>query len=251
MIVITVVFIHSFTSAHTSSSNSIETVHATSPMASNGHFFVLMLPDLTGALIQWTTSSFWIHLLYLPLLFASLLHSFCFIGHFFSISSKEASFSLKPLSTRCLFNSHLFPHFGEGNGNPLQYPCVENPMDRGALYTTVHGVAKSRTRLSDFTLLSFHFPFPLIYAWIRQQILQAYVFKPYPGSDLFITTMAITLVHVIIISQLHFRKWLQNRCVHFLFRVLPEPILTQQLESSFKMLYHVTQMLKTLQLNSH
>ena len=41
---------------------------------------------------------------------------------------------------------------GEGNGNPLQYPCLENPTDRGTWQATVHGVAKSRTRLSDFTL---------------------------------------------------------------------------------------------------
>ena len=40
---------------------------------------------------------------------------------------------------------------GEGNGNPLQYYCPENPMDRGAWEATVHGVAKSRTRLSNFT----------------------------------------------------------------------------------------------------
>ena len=40
---------------------------------------------------------------------------------------------------------------GEGNGNPLQYSCLENPMDRGAWWDTVHGVAKSWTRLSDFT----------------------------------------------------------------------------------------------------
>ena len=38
---------------------------------------------------------------------------------------------------------------GEGNGNPLQYSCLGNPMDRGAWQATVHGVAKSRTRLSD------------------------------------------------------------------------------------------------------
>ena len=37
---------------------------------------------------------------------------------------------------------------GEGNGNPLQYSCLENPMDRGAWWTTVHVVAKSWTRLS-------------------------------------------------------------------------------------------------------
>ena len=40
---------------------------------------------------------------------------------------------------------------GEGNGNPLQYPCLENSMDGGAWRATVHGVAKSQTRLSNFT----------------------------------------------------------------------------------------------------
>jgi len=39
---------------------------------------------------------------------------------------------------------------GEGNGNPLQYSCLENSMDRGAWQATVHGVAKSRTQPSDF-----------------------------------------------------------------------------------------------------
>ena len=42
---------------------------------------------------------------------------------------------------------------GEGNGNPLQYSCLENPMDREAWWATVHRVAKSRTQLSDFTHL--------------------------------------------------------------------------------------------------
>ena len=46
---------------------------------------------------------------------------------------------------------------GEGNGTPLQYSCLENPMDGGAWWATVHGVAKSQTRLSDFTF-TFHFP---------------------------------------------------------------------------------------------
>ena len=40
---------------------------------------------------------------------------------------------------------------GEGNGNPLQYSCLENPMDGGAWWATVHGVTKSRKRLSDLT----------------------------------------------------------------------------------------------------
>ena len=41
---------------------------------------------------------------------------------------------------------------GEGNGNPLQYSYLENPMDREAWLVTVHGVAKSQTRLSHFTI---------------------------------------------------------------------------------------------------
>ena len=59
------------------------------------------------------------------------------------------------------FTFHL--HFslsyaGEGNGTPLQYSCLENSMGGGAWWATVHGVAKSRTRLSDFT-----FTFHLLY----------------------------------------------------------------------------------------
>ena len=45
---------------------------------------------------------------------------------------------------------------GEGNGSPLQYSCLENPRDGGAWQSAVHGVAKSRTRLSDF-IFTFHF----------------------------------------------------------------------------------------------
>ena len=42
-------------------------------------------------------------------------------------------------------------YIGEGNGTPLQYSCLENPMDGGAWKAAGHGVAKSQTRLSDFT----------------------------------------------------------------------------------------------------
>ena len=41
---------------------------------------------------------------------------------------------------------------GKGNGNPLQYSCLENPIDRGAWKATVHGVAKSWTRLKQHSL---------------------------------------------------------------------------------------------------
>ena len=54
----------------------------------------------------------------------------------------------------------LIPGLGralrEGNGYPLQYSYLETPMDRGAWWAVVHGVTKSRTRLSDFTYLLMH-----------------------------------------------------------------------------------------------
>ena len=53
--------------------------------------------------------------------------------------------------------SHMLSHYtGEGNGTALQYSCLANPMDRGAWWAAIHGVAKSRTQLSNFTF-TFHF----------------------------------------------------------------------------------------------
>ena len=53
-----------------------------------------------------------------------------------------------------LGSSILYSHFWrEGNGTPLQYSCLENPMDGGAWWAAVHGVTKSRTQLSDFTFI--------------------------------------------------------------------------------------------------
>ena len=48
------------------------------------------------------------------------------------------------------------PSSGEGDGTPLQYSCLKNPMGRGAWWAAVHGVTNSQTRLSDFTF-TFHF----------------------------------------------------------------------------------------------
>ena len=51
----------------------------------------------------------------------------------------------------------LYSPNGEGDGTPLQYSCLENPMDGGAWWAAVHGVAKSRTQLNDFTFtFGFH-----------------------------------------------------------------------------------------------
>ena len=44
---------------------------------------------------------------------------------------------------------------GEGNGNPLQYSCLQNSMDRGAWWSTVHGVAKCRTQVSNFYSMTY------------------------------------------------------------------------------------------------
>ena len=56
------------------------------------------------------------------------------------------------LKDTCSFQEKLL----SSNGTPLQYSCLENPMDRGAWWAAVHGVSKSRTRLSGFTF-TFHF----------------------------------------------------------------------------------------------
>ena len=89
------------------------------------------------------------------------------LKHFFKDSNRKrrGSRSPDPLTTidelRC--RDSVFKElrntkkcYGEGNGTPLQYSCLENLMDGGAQQAAVHGVAKSRTRLSDFTF-TFHF----------------------------------------------------------------------------------------------
>ena len=60
------------------------------------------------------------------------------------------------MGTQISFDSNICMYVGEGNGTPLQYSCVENPMDGGAWKAAVHGVTERRTRLSDFTF-TFHF----------------------------------------------------------------------------------------------
>ena len=69
---------------------------------------------------------------------SSRWHIYKSVRCYFSRSGGEAYFNSSKIS------------IGEGSGSPLQYSCLENPMDRGAWWVTVHGVAKSRKRLSDF-----------------------------------------------------------------------------------------------------
>ena len=71
-------------------------------------------------------------------------------------------FNICCISSACQFyslprdNGYLACFSGEGNGNPLQYSYMANPMDGGAWQAAVHGVTRSRTRLSNFTF-TFHF----------------------------------------------------------------------------------------------
>ena len=58
------------------------------------------------------------------------------------------------LNQRSLILKHIYIY--EGNGNPLQYSCLENSMDRGAWWVTVYGITKSQTRLSDWVCTCVH-----------------------------------------------------------------------------------------------
>ena len=91
-----------------------------------------------------------------------------FMGCLGGSDSKESACSARdPCSVP---GSGISP--GEGNGTPLQYSCLENPMDRGAWWATVHGVAKGRTRLSDQAHSYSH-----LYIWD----LRFYQFLSFPG----------------------------------------------------------------------
>ena len=76
------------------------------------------------------------------------------ILNFISCNFTEFHVDLTVFLIECL---GFFMHkIGEGNGTPLQYSCLENPMDRGAWKAAVHGVTEGWTQLSDFTS-TFHF----------------------------------------------------------------------------------------------
>ena len=84
-----------------------------------------------------------------------------FLLPFFHLSCEHLLMSLRKNLMFFFFrnqrgkNASVHSYYEEGNGTPLQYSCLENPMDGGAWWATVHGVAKSRTGLSDFTF-TFH-----------------------------------------------------------------------------------------------
>ena len=84
-------------------------------------------------------------------LFLSRLFSVCFLGFPGGAEVKASACNVGDLGSI----PGLGRSPGEGNGNPLQYSCLVNPMDGGAWWATVHGVTKSWTRLSNFTYVTY------------------------------------------------------------------------------------------------
>ena len=98
---------------------------------------------------------------YISSKYASLINLNEFIALKFCVSF---CWTIKWISFLCLYiyihiyrlYIYIHTHIGEGNGTPLQYSCLENPVDGGACWAAVHGVEGSQTWLSDFTF-TFHF----------------------------------------------------------------------------------------------
>ena len=77
--------------------------------------------------------------------------------HAHGVTLRTGSFTGKVPTSLMFHLVCLVRGSGEGNGTPLQYSCLENPMNGGAWKAAVHGVTEGRTRLSNFTF-TFHFP---------------------------------------------------------------------------------------------
>ena len=71
---------------------------------------------------------------------------------------------------------------GEGNGNPLQYSCLENPRDGGAWWAAVYGVTQSRTRLKQLSSSSISLPAAAVVSWLRLLQWRNRLEHPEPGA---------------------------------------------------------------------
>ena len=101
---------------------------------------------------------------------------------------------------------------GEGNGNTLQYSCLENPMDRGAWWATVHGAAKSRTRLRDFTHTFSICPTLSFPYCVHKSILYICVSNSCPTNKL-ICTIFLDSIHIINMQYSFFSFWFASLCI--------------------------------------
>ena len=125
-----------------------------------------------------------------------------------SISSQISS---SIVFVSCIKNWAPFVAPGEkrqGNGNPLQYSCLENSMDGEAWWATVHGVAKSRTRLSDFTSLHL---WPLRDLWllcweVLTCLKSKFWFVQISKSLMFLFEIYVLTVGLWVLVSLHFES---------------------------------------------
>ena len=92
----------------------------------------------------------------ISLIISKIKYLYVFIGNTCFFFHKMPVYFFRQFSYRIVYLMICRYSFGEGTGEPLQYSCLETPMDGGAWWDVVHGVAKSHTRLSDFTF-TFHF----------------------------------------------------------------------------------------------
>ena len=103
---------------------------------------------------QWTIQRFFLnehYVLYTATFIIYIVFNLAFIENLVALSTV-----LGEVTLNILIFLAVLALFGEGNGTPLQYSCLESPMDRGAWWAAVHGVVEIQTRLSDFTF-TFHF----------------------------------------------------------------------------------------------
>ena len=92
----------------------------------------------------------------------------------FSFQSQRKAMLKNVQTVTQLHLFHKLAFTGEGNGNPLQYSCLETPMDGGAGWAAVRGVAKSQTQLSDFT-------FTLLWDWDENWPFQVWPLLNFPN----------------------------------------------------------------------
>ena len=130
-------FQHSVQFSHSVESNSLRPHESHTPGLPVHHQF----PEFTQTHVHWVK---WVLNFVKYFLFLNLLIQWITL-----VGCERTSFAYLELN--------LLGHFiGEGDSTPLQYSCLENPMDGGAWWAAVHGVAKSQTRLSDFTFTFMH-----------------------------------------------------------------------------------------------
>ena len=105
--------------------------------------------------LLWFITGYWIEF---PVLYSrTLLFTQCIYNKKLKVLFFTGDWNAKVRSQKIPgVTGTLSLRFGEGNGTPLQYSCLENPMDGGVWWAAVHGIAEGRTRLRDF-IFTFHF----------------------------------------------------------------------------------------------